>query len=199
MGFWNLVAFSDEKRFCLTSDSPQRVWRRKNERFHRDCIANTRKHGGGGIMVWRVITRNGPGDLRLCEENVDRFYYRRILHENVAPTMKRMFTRPDLAIFHQQDNARPHTAKICQEAIEELNLKILPWPANSPDMSPIENLWSYLANKLKGKEFRNKNELFAAVSEEWDRIPMDLIHKLYDSMPDRINALLKAGGQHTRY
>ncbi|PRD22938.1 UNVERIFIED_CONTAM: Transposable element Tcb1 transposase [Trichonephila clavipes] len=51
------------------------------------------------------------------------------------------------AIF-QQDNARPHVARIVQRFFVNHQIELLPWPARSPDLSPVENMWSMVAQRL---------------------------------------------------
>lgn len=73
------------------------------------------------------------------------------------------------------------------------------WPANSPDMNPIEHLWPLVGQKLVGRVYHGKEDLWAALQPAFASITRAQIQKLYDSMPDRLKALKAARGGHTRY
>ena len=69
----------------------------------------------------------------------------------------------------------------------------LPWPAQSPDLNPIENLWDELKRRLRKNEYKAKNkaELFNLIKEEWYKISLAIINKLIENMPCRTKAVLK--------
>ena len=73
------------------------------------------------------------------------------------------------------------------------------WPAQSPDLNPIENLWSYLDWKLKNRKPSNEAELFKCLQEAWEAIPTDYLMRLVDSMPRRCEAVIEAKGHSTKY
>ena len=77
----------------------------------------------------------------------------------------------------------------------------LEWIAQSPDMSPIEQLWEELDRRLRSHEDKptSKEHLFQMLKEEWEKIPEDVALNLVDSMPRRVEALVKAKGHHTKY
>ncbi len=71
--------------------------------------------------------------------------------------------------------------------------------ANSPDLKPIENLWSIVKRKMRNKRPKNADEQKATVKETWASIPPQQCHKLITSMPRRIEAVIKAKGAPTKY
>ena len=77
----------------------------------------------------------------------------------------------------------------------------MPWPPQSPDLNPIEELWLIVESGLQKHESGPSNirELEKMVIEEWESIPKNLYHKLISSMPSRIQAVISAKGGHTKY
>ncbi len=75
----------------------------------------------------------------------------------------------------------------------------LDWPANSPDLNPIENLWVVVKRKMRNKRPKTADELKATVKETWASITPQQCHKLITSMPRRIEAVIKAKGAPTKY
>ncbi|GFV72178.1 transposable element Tcb2 transposase [Trichonephila clavipes] len=98
------------------------------------------------------------------------------------------------AIF-QQDNARPHTARVAQDFLR--HFQTLPWPARSPNLSPVEHVWDQLKRQMPSCHY--VHDLEFAVQDLWDHLPQDNIRCLINSMPDRVVACIAAGGGRTRY
>ena len=87
----------------------------------------------------------------------------------------------------QQDNARPHVARICTQFLETEHVPVLPWPAYSPDMSAIEHVWDLLDRQVRQRVAipGNVHQLRTALQEEWDNIPQATIDNLAVSMRRR--------------
>ncbi len=106
----------------------------------------------------------------------------------MLPSADQLFKDADF-IF-QQDLAPVHTAKITKSWLNGHDVGVLDWPANSPDLNPIEN---------QNKRPKNADELKATVKETWASIPPQQCHKLISSMPRRIEGVIKAKGAPTKY
>ncbi len=104
----------------------------------------------------------------------------------MLPSADQLFKDADF-IF-QQDLAPAHTAK---SWLNYQGIDVLDWPANSPDLNPIENLWGIVKGKMRNKRPKNADERKATVKEIWASIPPQQCHKLITSMPHRIEAVLK--------
>ena len=86
-------------------------------------------------MAWRIFTL-------IALINIDR----EILEDYLQPSMD--VFKADSTWQFQQDNAPCHTALSIKQYINEKGFNLMPWPARSPDLNPIENLWSWMDCKL---------------------------------------------------
>ncbi len=107
----------------------------------------------------------------------------------------------DHHLMLQHDNARPLVARICTQFLVAENLPVLAWPAYSPDMSPIEQVWDALDRHIRQRVPvpANIQKLRTAIEEEWTNIPQATINNLINSMQRRCVALREANGGHTRF
>ena len=98
------------------------------------------------------------------------------------------------------DNARPYVARICRQFLNRNNVNVLPWPAVSPDMNPIEHTWDYLGRKVRARgNVHNLRGLENALIQEWNNISKVVIRRYVRSMRGRLAACINGRGGHTRY
>ncbi|CAK1601121.1 unnamed protein product [Parnassius mnemosyne] len=197
---WQQVIFTDECRVLLKQiDGRQRIWRRKRERHIQSNFEHTVAYGGDSIMVWRGICLGARMELVIVTGGTmtaDR-YIRDILEEYVVPFAP--FIGDDFILM--QDNARAHSAQSAQAYLSHVGIPVMQWPANSPDMNPIEHVWDLLKRRVKSRmpPPNNLNELGNALLEEWERLPQEIIDNIICSMPRRMETVIRARGGNTRY
>jgi transposase len=195
--FWRKVIFSDESKFELISNKRKtRVWRHKGEEFMRRMVKGKVKHSKY-VMVWGCFSWYGCGSLVFIRERMTQYVYVDIINDHIMTDAMNMGISDDF-IF-QQDNDPKHTAKYTQSYFAEVMLVLLEWPSNSPDLNPIEHLWDELDRMIPKSKRKNMKDFEAALLEAWASIGQDVIHKLIESMPRRLAAVIKARGYHTRY
>ncbi|UYV68767.1 Transposase [Cordylochernes scorpioides] len=192
---WHRVVFSDESRFCLSSDSRRvRVWRRRGERSNPAAIVERPTVRQRGIMVWGAIAYDSRSPLlRIQGTMTAQRYVDDVLRPVTLPYLQGV---PNA--LYQRDNARPHTARISQQALQDVQM--LPWPPYSPDLSPIEHVWDIIGRRLHAlPQPRSEDELWKMVERDWRAIPQDAIRTLIDSLPRRVAACIAVRGGPTCY
>ena len=195
------VIFSDESKFTLFgTDGCEWCWRAPGQAFDERFVKKSIKHGGGSVMVWGCITAQGPGRVCRIEGIMNAQFYTQILDDEFLGTLCDLgINKKD--VYFQQDNDPKHTSRLATDWFNKKKVDKLEWPPNSPNMNIIEHAWEYLERRVHSRTPlpRNLGELWEALVEEWGNIEDDYITKLYESMPDRVQALLEAKGAHTRY
>ena len=153
---------------------------------------------GGGIMVWGGITAHGKTDLVIVDGNLNsRRYIDEILRPVVVPYVQNMGQG---ALF-QDDNARPHRARIVDAYLQQEQITRVEWPACSPDLNHIEHDWDQLGRTVQTRlnVDSTRADLRRFLLEEWDRLPQNNIQRLIHSMRRRCAECISAGGGPTHY
>ena len=132
-------------------------------------------------------------------EGLDAETYVVILQNELQWTIDFYFKEAKGVVF-QQDGDGTHRAKVVQQHFKKQKYSLLPWPAHSPDLSPIENIWADLKKRLEEKHPEvPKAMLWDVIEEEWDKTSKDYCKNLFASMPERLAAVIKAKGGYTRF
>ena len=98
------------------------------------------------------------------------------------------------------DNARSRVARICRQFLNRNNVNVLPWPAVSQDMNPIEHIWDYLGRKVRARgNVHDLRDLENALIQEWNNIPNVVVRRYVRSMQGRLAACINSRASHTRY
>lgn len=198
---WKRVIWSDETKINrIGSDGKQYVWKKKGQGLTEREVQGTVKFGGGNIMVWGCMGWEGVGHLAEVEGRMDANQYVDILENHLLPSMEESGIPLEDIIF-QQDNDPKHTSKKAKEWMKDNNISVLDWPAQSPDINPIEHLWEHIKQELSKYPRQPKGvwEIWKRVAEVWNNIKPEVCQNLIESMPRRIQAVIKAKGGNTKY
>ncbi len=194
---WSKVLFSDESKFCISfGNQGPRVWRKSGEAQNPCCLKSSVKFPQS-VMIWAAMSSAGVGPLCFLKSTVNAAIYQEILEHFMLPSADKLYRDADF-IF-QQDLAPAHTAKGTKSWFNDHGVTVLDWPANLPDLNPIENLWGIVKRKMRDTRPNNADDLKATVKETRASIPPQQCHKLITSMPRRIEAVIKAKGAPTKY
>lgn len=101
--------------------------------------------------------------------------------------------------YFQQDNVKLHKTEHVLGYLHRCHIQVLSFPAQSPDLNPIEHMWKMMKDRLPRKNSRNLNQLENNLQECWNEIDADFIGSLTRSMPNRCRAVIKAKGGPTKY
>ena len=104
-------------------------------------------------------------------------------------------------IVFQHDNDSKHTSRIARQWLENNGVSVLNWPAQSPDLNPIEHLWQHLKRQLVAYATSptSIHELWERVEAQWEKVPPQVCINLVESMPRRVAEVLKVKGGYTKY
>jgi transposase len=198
---WKRVIFSDETKINVWgSDGCRYYWKRPGDPIQPHHLDLTVKHGGGSLMMWGCMTYSGIGYGCQIEGIMKAEDYCNIMATSFKDTLEFWGLDKGEVIF-QQDNDPKHTSKLAKAWFASEEIQVLPWPAQSPDLNPIENIWRHLKMKLARYELRAKgvHELWERCDHEWNSFTQEDCRKYIDSMPARVKAVLKAKGGHTSF
>lgn len=196
---WSSIIFSDESNYQVVNRKNGIKFRRfKNERFNERYVQKKIQGGGGSIGIWGCLANNGIGQCRLYSGRMNANLYKDVLI-NTLLTSANTIIEKDVKWDYVQDNAPCHTAKLIQEWFKAKNITAMEWPARSPDLNPIEHIWSNIDRKLTKHTITTLAELEKLIKKYWDEIRKETCVNLVESMPRRIKACIKARGGYFKY
>ena len=151
-------------------------------------------------MVWGCMGWNGVGKLMEVVGKMNAEQYCEILEHALDESFEELEMTEGERIF-QQDNDPKHTSKQADQWFSDNNIEVMEWPPQSPDLSPIEHLWVHIKRQMNTYETPPKGvfELWDRVAKEWNKITPETCQNLIESMPRRLEAVIKAKGGHTKY
>ncbi|GFV34398.1 transposable element Tcb2 transposase [Trichonephila clavipes] len=198
---WACILFSDESRFSLSSDCRrQLIWRESGTAYRPENIQEKDRYPTCSIMVWAGIMINGRTRLHVVANGT--MTGQRYIDEVLLPHV-RLFRSAvgDKFVLFVDDNATCHRKLAVQDCLDSEGIQRLVCPARSPDLNPNENVWDALGRQVAGRNYppTNKNTLIRALTEEWDKLPQQLLDNVVQSMVRRVECYITLHGGHIPY
>lgn len=197
------VIFTDESRVTLDGpDGWSRGWvlngRQSSYRIKRQQM-------GGGVMIWAgIIGEEIIGPYKV-EEGVkmNSANYCAFLEKNFLPWFERQDEARKQDMILMQDNAPSHASRYSKEWLGTKGFKndsLMEWPANSPDLNPIEHFWSILKASVykDGKQYGSKKDVWAAIQKATKDIKPETVGKLTKSVDRRLLEVLQTKGKRVK-
>ncbi|GFV25563.1 transposable element Tc3 transposase [Trichonephila clavipes] len=150
-------------------------------------------------MVWAGIMINGRTRLHVVANGT--MTGQRYIGEVFLPHVRLFRGAVGDKFVFRDDNATCHRTLAVQDCLDSEGIQRLVWPARSPDLNPIENMGDALGRQVAGRNYppTNKNTLIRALTEEWDKLPQQLLDNVVQSMVRRVECCITFHGGHIPY
>lgn len=193
---WRQVIFTDEKRFNL--DGPDGFKYYWHDLRNEPKFFSTRVAGGGSVQVWAGVGYQGKTELVFINGRNNSLRYEETIKTYLKPFARRIAHRPWIL---QQDNCSFHVSEDMKTYFDRQNIRVLNWPARSPDLNIIENVWGEMARLVYGggRQFSTVDELKTHLIDVWENLSQQYIQNLFDSMDKRLFNLIKLSGSKINY
>ncbi|KAK2944661.1 putative Transposable element Tc1 transposase [Blattamonas nauphoetae] len=193
---WRKVMFSDESSVeCGENHGQHWVWRRKGEEWRGDNRKLTIKFAGH-VSFWCTMSAAGPGSMVVLDGTLNSDRYLHLVRRHVQQDGTRLCGEH---FVYQQDNHSAHNAEEVLDYIDRQGIQLLNWPANSPDLSPIENMFACLKRNVAERNPTDLIRLREIAQEEWNSFTPAYTDALVSSMPHRIREVIQNRGGSTSY
>ena len=201
INMWKRVAWTDAASFTTGVFGKIFVTRTAEEKYNHDCLV-PKFAGYSSAMAYGSISAVSKGPLILMNKDWGKVNSQVYTHR-VLPAFYQHIREIERTVgfmrgILMEDNASIHTSQYTRGYHAYHGIIRMVWPAHSPDLNPIENVWRLLKYRI-GKRFpKTDAEVRQYLLEEWDKMEVQDFMKYIESMPERCKAVIAANGGHTK-
>ena len=201
---WARVVWTDECSFSTEGFGKVYVTRRPEEKYADSCCSPKFR----SYSSWTIhgsISAFSKGDMVVIEKEWGSVTGK-VHRERVLPWVYRFMDwvaqhpeNPSRHAILMEDGASQHTAKLTKQLHDLKGIDKMCWPANSPDLNPIENVWRLLKQRVTKRFPRTLAELRQCIEEEWAALELSDFARYIGNMKERCQAVVDAEGGHTKW
>lgn len=149
-------------------------------------------------MVWGAFAFNGKTNLAFPKGRLNALAYQNVLEDNLL-LFAEMIAGPFFEF--RQDSAPIHTAKTTWQWFLDNGVQVMDWPALSPDLNPMENVWAMLTRAVYagGKQYNSTDELQASIISSWEQLQQNKLKTLITTLPNQIYKVCVKQGMFIGY
>jgi transposase len=194
---WGRVIFSDEATFFLYGHGDVYCQRGINEAYKRENMIDHAPHSVK-VHVWGCFSAGGIGECYIFEEYLTGKLLSKIYRDALLPSAYELIEDGEMW-WLLQDNAPTHKNFFPQKFLHDNGITCIDFPPYSPDLNPIEHIWSRMKDRVQNRHPKDLEELKRAISWEWLDINEEECKHLADSMEKRCQAVIENNGERTKY
>lgn len=204
---WNSIIWQDESQMQNGGMPRLYVTRAVGEEWNPECLQPKMRRPQKSVYVSGLMCGSHKSDLQIIPRGtgVRGGMTAKDFVEHVAPEIKRFHDEmvtmyPYRSFVLMLDNSSIHGSDIVQRWFQDAGIQLTQWPANSPDLNPIEHCWALMKRMLRNQYDINTQEKYEdAVLEAWNAIQPEHLQNFIESMENRcVNVIARQGG-HSGY
>ena len=190
---WAKVIFTDEATFELNCQVT-RAWQLPG----KPKIYRTVKHPPK-VSVWGCFSSKGFGKLVIISGILESKQMVEVYKKGLLPSAEKFYGANNDDWELLEDGDPKHTSKLSKAWKAENGVKVMEWPASSPDCNPIENVWGLMKARIRQRNIATKEGLIRAIKEEWRSLTVEYAKELAKSCTRRCQAVIDNGGDWIPY